>query len=137
MIAFGDRLRDAMAHRLELTRQRVDRLADRPALRRPLERVRELEQRLDDTAARLHRAVNLHVERSRDRVTAAADQLEGLSPLNVLKRGYSLTHAAGGENLIRDAAQVRPGDAIVTRVSRGEIVSRVEQVNAQPGTPED
>ena len=137
LIDTGDRLREAVEHRVELARQRVDQLADRPALRRPLERIRDLEQRLDDTAARLQRAVKLRIQRNTDRVAALAGQLESLSPLNVLKRGYSLTRSAGGVNLIRDAAEVKPGDQIVTRLAAGEVVSRVEQVTPQARTPEE
>jgi exodeoxyribonuclease VII large subunit len=122
----GDRLREAVEHRIELARQRVDRLADRSALRRPLERVRDLEQRLDDTAARMLRAASSCVQRQQQRIAAVADQLEGLSPLNVLKRGYSLTRTADGEHLIRSVADAKPGDRIVTRVADGEITSRVE-----------
>jgi exodeoxyribonuclease VII large subunit len=129
LIDTADRLRDAVEHRVELARQRVDQLADRPAFRRPFERVRELEQRLDETAARLLRGVKLCVQRGTDRVAAVADRLDGLSPLNVLKRGYSLTRIAGGVSLLRDAAAVAPGDRIVTRLASGEVVSRVEDVS--------
>ncbi len=137
LIDTADRLREAVEHRVELARQRVDQLADRPALRRPVERIRELEQRLDDTADRLLRAVKLRVQRNADKVAAVADQLESLSPLNVLKRGYSLTRTADGVSLLRDAAEVKPGDRIVTRVSTGEIVSRVEQVTPPGRTPQE
>ena len=67
LIDTGDRLREAVEHRVELARQRVDQLADRPALRRPLERVRDLEQRLDDTAGRLHRAAQAAADPARRR----------------------------------------------------------------------
>ncbi len=137
LIDTADRLREAVEHRVELARQRVDQLADRPALRRPVERIRDLEQRLDDTADRLLRAVKLRVQRNADKVAAVADQLESLSPLNVLKRGYSLTRTADGVSLLRDAAEVKPGDRIVTRVSTGEIVSRVEQVTPPGRTPQE
>jgi exodeoxyribonuclease VII large subunit len=137
LIDTGDRLREAVEHRVELARQRVDQLADRPALRRPLERLRDLEQRLDDTAGRLLRGVKLRIQRNSDKLAALADQLEGLSPLNVLKRGYSLTRTADGVNLIRDAAEVKPGDRIVTRLAAGEVVSRVERVTTPARTPED
>ena len=128
MIDFADRLRDAMLHRVQLGRQRLDKLADRPAFRKPLDRIRDLEQRLDDTGRRLHRAVSHTIRRADDRLAGMADHLEGLSPLNVLKRGYSLTRSADGERLIRSADDVRPGDQLITRVDRGEIVSRVEAV---------
>jgi exodeoxyribonuclease VII large subunit len=45
----------------------------------------------------------------------------------VLSRGYSLTRTPEGR-LIQDATAVRPGDAVRTRLARGELVSRVEQV---------
>jgi exodeoxyribonuclease VII large subunit len=126
LIDYCDRLRDAMLQRVEIGRQRVDQLADRPALRKPLDRVRELEQRLDDVSARLRRAADAGVVRQSERLAAVADRLDGLSPLNVLKRGYSLTRAGDSEHLIRSAAEVRPGDRIVTRLADGEIASRVE-----------
>ena len=126
LIDFGDRLREAVLRRVETGRQRVDQLADRPALRKPLDRVREMEQRLDDVSVRLRRAADVRVGRHDERLAALAGRLEGLSPLNVLKRGYSLTRAGDSEHLIRSASDVRPGDRIVTRLADGEITSRVE-----------
>ncbi|MGL6095303.1 MAG: exodeoxyribonuclease VII large subunit, partial [Fimbriiglobus sp.] len=71
------------------------------------------------------RAARQCVRRSGDRVAAVADQLEGLSPLNVLKRGYTLTRIDGSENLLRSAADVAHGDALVTRTPDGEVRSIV------------
>ena len=121
-----DRLGDAVVHRIQLARQRVDQLADRPALRKPLQRVRDLEQELDETVTRLQRAAKVNVQRHQDKLVAVADQLESLSPLNVLKRGYSLTKAADGEHLIRSVTDVKPGERIITRVADGEIESVVQ-----------
>jgi exodeoxyribonuclease VII large subunit len=130
LIDTGDRLREAVLHRVTFARQRVDQLADRPALRKPVERIRDLEQKLDDTASRLLRAAKQAVQRGENQLAAAADQLESLSPLNVLKRGYSLTRTAEGERLLRAAADVQPGDRIITRLADGEVVSRVERAES-------
>jgi exodeoxyribonuclease VII large subunit len=119
------RLAEAIEHRMKLARQQVEHLAARPALRRPLQRVRDLEQRLDDTAARLHRAGGKRVIQVREKLEAIAARLESLSPLNVLTRGYSLTHTDDGK-LIRAASDVRVGEKLITRLAAGEIVSRVE-----------
>lgn len=119
------RLTEAVEHRLAMARQRVEQLAARPALRRPLQRVRDLEARLDTIAQRLERATNQRVVQASTQIAALAARLESLSPLNVLTRGYSLTHTADGK-LVRAAAEVKAGDEIVTRVAAGEIVSRVE-----------
>jgi exodeoxyribonuclease VII large subunit len=125
LLELRTRLSEAVAHRLELARQRVQQFAARPALRRPLQRVRDLEQRLDGLAARLHRAAGQRVARTGADLAARAARLETLSPLNVLTRGYSLTHTADG-TLVRSADQVSPGDVLVTRVATGKVVSRVE-----------
>lgn len=131
---FRDRFRDAVEHRLRLARQKLDHIASRPALRRPLQRIQELEQRLDDAARRLHRAAGARLAIANERLAGLTGQLETLSPLNVLRRGYSLTRTDEGR-LVRDSTEVRPGDRVVTRVANGEITSRVEQVQEAPTAP--
>ncbi|QDU22256.1 exodeoxyribonuclease VII large subunit [Urbifossiella limnaea] len=127
------RLGEAMARRLEVARDRLDAVASRPAFRRPLQRVNDLEQRLDDTAARLHRAARARVTGAAEKLAAAAAQLDGLSPLNILKRGYSLTRTTAG-TVVTDPAAVRPGDILLTRVAGGEIRSVAVEA-AVHGTP--
>jgi exodeoxyribonuclease VII large subunit len=119
------RLTEAINHRLEMATHRVEQLASRPAFRQPFQRIRDLEQRLDNSADRLKRVINQRVSKSSDRIAALAARLESLSPLNVLTRGYSLTHKDSGE-LVRSASEVEPGDLLRTRVALGEIISRVE-----------
>jgi exodeoxyribonuclease VII large subunit len=79
--------------------------------------------------------MNQRLVQSSTKIAALTAHLESLSPLNVLTRGYSLTHKASGE-LIRAATEVEPGDLIVTRVAIGKIVSRVEEAG-QIANPRD
>lgn len=127
------RLTEAAATRVRFARQRVEQLATRPAFRKPLDRVRELEQRLDDTAVRLNRALGLNLDRLREKVAAAAEQLDALSPLNVLKRGYSLTRRGDGA-VVRSPSEVVPGEILSTRLAAGEILSRVVSANTEENT---
>jgi exodeoxyribonuclease VII large subunit len=119
------RLREAASRRLQFARQAVDHYAARPALRKPLQRLRDLEQRVDETAERLQRAASQRIRKSNEKVASLAARLESLSPLNILSRGYSLTRTPDGK-LLRDVADVQPGDVIVTRIANGEVTSRVE-----------
>jgi exodeoxyribonuclease VII large subunit len=127
----GGRLQERALGRLRNARQRLDGLADRRAFRRPLDRVRDLEKRLDDLDGRLHRAAGTPVERARTRVAALAGRLESLSPLSVLARGYSLTRTLDGR-LVRDARSVQVADELVTRLAAGEVVSCVVEVRPGP-----
>ncbi len=124
------RLNDAVARRLTVARERLTQLADRPSLRKPLDRVHDAEQKLDDLSARLRRATDRRVTHSGDRLAALAGQLASLSPLNVLQRGYSLTTLPGGE-LLRSASATAPGEELRTRVADGVVVSRVIATETQ------
>jgi exodeoxyribonuclease VII large subunit len=128
LLELRGRLDDAVRHRIAVARERLDGLADRPALRRPLERVREQERRLDDLGERLRRAARLKGERAAERLAGLAGRLESLSPLNVLRRGYSLTRTEDQPALVRDAAQLQVGERLRTTLARGQVISRIEEV---------
>jgi exodeoxyribonuclease VII large subunit len=125
-------LRTLLQQRLERARERLGDLASRRALRVPLERIREHERKLDDSTERLHRGVRQRLGQLRERLESQAARLESLSPLNVLSRGYSLTRTEADGVVVRSAAQVRPGDRLVTHVHEGRIISRV--VRLEEGT---
>ena len=123
-----ERMRYLLLQRLDGYKNRLDGLAERRALRLPLERVRELERRLDEGGERLHRAAHQRLGQLRERLQAQAARLETLSPLNVLGRGYSLTRREADRAVIRSPDQLRPGERLVTDVAQGRIVSRVEEL---------
>jgi exodeoxyribonuclease VII large subunit len=125
------RFRSLLGRRLELARARLDDLAGRRCFRLPLDRLRDEERGLDEWSDRLRRVINQHLQQARQKLEAAAARLEGLSPLNVLARGYSLTRREADQTLLTDARQVQPGDRLVTRLRQGQVVSRVEQVAPQ------
>jgi exodeoxyribonuclease VII large subunit len=120
------RMRQLLLRRLEGGRDKLKDLAQRRCFRAPLERVRDLEQRLDDWLERLCRAEKQRLTHSSRRVEARAAQLQALSPLNVLARGYSLSRKESDNSVIRHSAQVRPGDRLVTLLQHGRVISRVE-----------
>jgi exodeoxyribonuclease VII large subunit len=64
-------------------------------------------------------------------VAAFAGKLDTLSPLAVLRRGYSLTQRAADGRLVSDAAAVSPGERILSRLSKGQIISTVDEVHRE------
>lgn len=117
-----------LRRRLDFAQSRLAELTDRPCLRRPLERIRQEQERLEEWEERLRRAFQCRVDQLREQLKGQAARLESLSPLNVLARGYSLTRKEDEAALLHDAGFVRPGERIVTRLQRGEIISRVEEI---------
>ncbi|HEY7153870.1 MAG TPA: exodeoxyribonuclease VII large subunit [Gemmataceae bacterium] len=121
------RFRTDLRRRLETAKSSLVELARRPCFRRPLERLRQEEERLDDWSERLQRAMQRRVEQLHEQLKGRAARLESLSPLNVLARGYSLTRKEDMAAMLHNAEQVQAGERIVTRLQHGEIISRVEE----------
>jgi len=123
----AEAMRQLLMRRLDLTRVRLEDLSKRRSFRMPLERLRDLNQRLDEWSERLNRVGGQRLLRARQRVEAVAGRLDALSPLNVLARGYSLTRKETDRSVVREAEQVTAGERLVTLVQRGKIISRVEE----------
>jgi exodeoxyribonuclease VII large subunit len=122
------RLRGFLRQRLEGARKQLDALAGRPCFRRPADRVAEARARVAELHGRLHRAIGHRLLVQRQRVEAIAARLDDLSPLAVLRRGYSLTRREGDPGVVRTAEEVAVGTRIVTLLGAGELISRVEEV---------
>jgi exodeoxyribonuclease VII large subunit len=66
------------------------------------------------------------LDTAKARLRQAAASLEALSPVAILGRGYSITRLQSTQEILKDAAQVKAGDRIVTRLGAGTIESKVE-----------
>jgi exodeoxyribonuclease VII large subunit len=81
-------------------------------------------QRLTATHERLRRAPLLTLERRRARLDTVHARLGALSPIATLERGYAIVRR--GDEVVRAADQVAPGDAIAVRVADGSFGATVE-----------
>jgi exodeoxyribonuclease VII large subunit len=113
------------AHLIRVLRERLGR--HRQVLGHALESAwRERQQRVDEWSQRAQRALQdrrISARRDLDRLTV---QLRVLNPLNVLERGYSLTQRTDGR-VVRNAAEVEPGETLHTRLARGSIEVEVKR----------
>ena len=85
----------------------------------------ELADRLSRTGDRLQSALGRLIEARRSRVERVAAQLDALSPLRVLARGYSVAQDDTGRVLSR-AADFPSGRPFRLRVSDGSVPARAE-----------
>lgn len=118
----------AMARALQSREQALDGAAR--LLRPPSAQWRERAQRLDALAQRSARALHSSLERCAQRARAAAEQLELVSPVAVLGRGYSIVRGPDGR-VVRAAERLSSGDAIEVLFAVGEISALVSEV--RPG----
>ena len=120
---FGTQLSASLRSRGEFFAQRVDQLSDALASSLLVAQTKA-ERRLEGLRPRLVPALKLQVQRAEMRLETLSEKLKAYSPYGVLERGYSLTTAEGGR-IVRDAADVKRGDVLVTRFARGEARSTV------------
>lgn len=118
----------ALRRRAMAARARLEAVGMHRALRRPFERVFDLSRHVDELSIRASRAARYRVEQTQGNLRRLAAQLESLSPVATLARGYSITELADSGELVRATSQLTGGDRIRTRLAQGAIVSRVESL---------
>jgi exodeoxyribonuclease VII large subunit len=120
-------LRQALADVVPQYAQRVDDLT--AALTRGLgHRLDRATRGLDGLCEALYRAPVSRLRTEEVRLDGLLQQLNALSPLAVLRRGYSLTTDAEG-SVVRRSRDVRPGDRLTTRLDEGRLTSEVLDVH--------
>lgn len=85
--------------------------------------------RAEGAAHRLRQALENRLERLSDQMQARADVLRHLGPEAVLARGFSYTTNAQGK-VLKDAAEVKDGEMLVTQLYQGVVKSVVKEVKA-------
>jgi exodeoxyribonuclease VII large subunit len=131
------RLEALLRQRLDGARKRLEALAGRPCFRRPADRIVSAWARVEELRTRLDRAIGHHVALQQQRLEAIAGRLEGLSPLAVLRRGYSLTRREADAVVVRTADAVQVGERIITHLGQGQLVSRVEEIRREDTNSEE
>lgn len=104
----------------------------------PKDRLREQAQKCDEYSVRIERAIFHRMEARRNSLVHLAGKLEALSPLQVLKRGFSIIQKPDGKDsgdkpeIIRSVHQVSIHQSVVILLSDGEVMAKVLTVRQQP-----
>ena len=142
-------LQRAARRGLEAAADDFTQLASRLSRLHPRRKLNDSLQRLDDLQSGLLRGLksavrsrslvvenltgrflrvkpSLALKSRRESLRQLEKRLNSLGPEQVLARGYSITTDAATGKVLRDAAKVKAGQKIKTRLAKGEISSRVE-----------
>lgn len=118
------RLSEAMENQLRQTLRQQDRLAQRLAAHQPQPRLFQAQRQLEQMRYRLQQGMEKMLNRDRQRFATLAAQLEGVSPLATLARGFSVTTDITGQ-VVKKTAQLQSGDTLRTRLDDGWVESQV------------
>ncbi|MFM4976807.1 exodeoxyribonuclease VII large subunit [Aeromonas rivipollensis] len=124
------RLQQLLNLRLHQGERRLANLELRLQARSPSTLLAAGKRRHQLAEERLHSLMNKRQDLAAHRLAMLSARLDGVSPLATLGRGYSITRTPSGEVISR-AAQVSPGQQLVTMLAEGELRVRVEEVHNQ------
>ncbi len=94
----------------------------------PLGIISAMRQRLAFQATSLDRAIKAQLAHKQTALSLLEKGIQDLSPLSVLRRGYSITRKLPEKNVLRDTLSVKKGDQVQVILSQGELGCRVEKV---------
>ena len=124
------RLQQLLNLRLHQGERRLANLELRLQARSPSTLLAAGKRRHQLAEERLHSLMSKRQDLAAHRLAMLSARLDGVSPLATLGRGYSITRTPSGEVISR-AAQVSPGQQLVTTLAEGDLRVRVEEVHNQ------
>jgi len=125
------RLEGALQEQTEDARHRLDRAKRSLALLSPRNQLRRAAERLAALRQRLYHGGGTIVESGRNRLRPILAQLQALSPLAILGRGYALALKLPERTLVRNATALAKADQLEVRVARGRITTTVTDIQEE------
>lgn len=131
LVRLKKRLQNTSQRHIRKSHDDLDALLKRFKNQSPQKRLAAAGAQVDVYVARLCSAVTVCLAQCRHRFELRAATLQAVSPLNTLRRGYSITLRGDSSTLLTDHNQVSQGDQLTTCVSRGKVLSRVESTSSK------
>lgn len=127
-----DRLKILVAQRLVACREVVRARQRELAGLNPMLLVKRGLAMVPQFMKRLERQMAVLIEHRRRQIESTVAQLNNLSPLAILGRGYSILSRAQDGAILRRAKDVQAGEEIVARLSQGQLNCTVKRVVPDP-----
>lgn len=108
--------------------EQFERKKDALISRSPKGRIGELRS----LVSQLNKEIGVHIKHylgnQRHRFERSLEGLDRLSPLNVLRRGYSIARALPNYNILKDVKGLKVGDRINVKLHQGEIIGQIKEL---------
>ncbi len=129
------RLKRALVGRIQIEKQRVDRVLKSPVMRHPLDKLNQKKMDLELIKKNMENGVKRKFETEKGKLSVSCGKLDVLSPLTVLSRGYSITRKCSKE-VVKSISQVHPSDEVSVLLTDGIIRCTVEETSPSGGINE-
>jgi len=122
--AWGVRVRRTVGSRVRAERRALTALRSRPVLADPMSLVTVRRRDVEGLRDRAGRRFLAQIHRGSDQISHLRAQVQALSPLSTLQRGYAVVQHQDGR-IVDDQADVEPDELLRVRVARGDFGVRV------------
>ncbi len=120
-----------LRERIGYYKEKVTHLEGSYALRRPSDVIKQYQQRVDELMRSLEMQYSHRLSARLNLVDSLQKQLLALSPESILKRGYTLCFREEDGRLLKAAADAKPEDRLRVQFYRGQLKSKVEEVEPE------
>lgn len=121
------RLTNAMQSQFRADKSRINNQTGRLQTQQPLRRVLRQLAQISVLTKRIRRAQADSITRGRQRFESLGSQLQMVSPLATLQRGFSITRNQQDE-IIRDAHNNLPGDNVKIQLKSGSLHCEIQEI---------
>ena len=97
----------------------------------PLAEIQRRHQRVYDLKNSLERNLSAFHLKKRHGLQIMASQLQQISPLKVLGRGYSIVQRLKDGKVLKKSSDIRVGESVKARLSEGEVICSVQGVKEE------
>lgn len=122
---FERRIGSCLVQKQELARNRLSSLVYGLRQSSPLKRINLSKEKLDRLREKLESLGKMRIEKEKEKLSSGKNRLRDLSPLSILKRGYSICFNYPKGEIITAYKQVKKGERVRIKLHRGTLYSRV------------
>ena len=123
-------LRGAFDARIRENLQRLESLFNRISPLQLASKLNEKKTRLALLRQKQFSAIKDVIDAKDERLKIGMASLDALSPLAVLRRGFSIVETEAGE-ILRDAGDIKPHETVNIRLARGKIKAEILEVSGE------
>lgn len=122
------RLQRALQQKLHMQGQKLEQLEHRLERSSPQRLLARKQALLTPLQQRLNTGMQRLLKHKQEQLSAQMRQLNGVSPLATLERGYAIVQDSEGQ-AVTSSQQLKPGDQLVTQLHQGRVFSTVERTD--------
>lgn len=121
---YNERIEDAFEQKIKVANKRLEKVISQLSPLKLASKVAENQTRLALLKQRQISGARKLIDAKDERLKIEMASLDALSPLSVLRRGFSISENENGE-ILRDTEKVKTGETVKIRLAKGKIEARV------------